>query len=66
MLTSRQAQIVARIAEGMSTKDIARDMGLSVRTVEAYIQAAAHRIPGQGKPREKCLLWYSTLPKRAS
>ncbi len=35
-LTSREREILRRIAEGLSNKEIAADLGLSVRTVEAH------------------------------
>ena len=36
LLTSRQGQILQRLAEGRSTKEIAADLGLSPRTVESH------------------------------
>ena len=35
-LTSREREIVQRIAEGLTTKEIASALGLSVKTVESY------------------------------
>ena len=35
-LTSREREIVQRIAEGQTTKEIASDLGLSVKTVESH------------------------------
>ena len=35
-LTSREREIVQRIAEGQTTKEIAVDLGLSVKTVESH------------------------------
>lgn len=35
-LTTRQREILQLIAEGHGTKDVARDLGLSVKTVEAH------------------------------
>ena len=35
-LTSREREIVQRIAEGQTTKEIAADLGLSVKTVESH------------------------------
>jgi two-component system, NarL family, response regulator NreC len=35
-LTSREREIVQRIAEGQTTKEIAGDLGLSVKTVESH------------------------------
>jgi DNA-binding NarL/FixJ family response regulator len=35
-LTSREREIVQRIAEGQTTKEIAAHLGLSVKTVESH------------------------------
>ncbi|WP_068081191.1 LuxR C-terminal-related transcriptional regulator [Polycladidibacter stylochi] len=35
-LTKREKQVVARIADGLTSKQIARDLGLSYRTIEIY------------------------------
>ena len=35
-LTSREREVVQRIAEGQTTKEIAADLGLSVKTVESH------------------------------
>ena len=35
-LTSREREIIQRIAEGQTTKEIAADLGLGVKTVESH------------------------------
>ena len=35
-LTSREREVVQRIAEGQTTKEIAAHLGLSVKTVESH------------------------------
>ena len=35
-LTSREREVVQRIAEGKTTKEIAADLGLGVKTVESH------------------------------
>lgn len=60
-LTQRQTQIAERVAKGLPTKAIARDLGLSVRTVEEHIRLAAERVPGTGWPRHKLVLWVLTV-----
>ena len=35
-LTSREREVVQRIAEGQTTKEIAADLGLGVKTVESH------------------------------
>ena len=44
-LSGRQAEVLVRVANGMSTKAIARELGLSKRTVEAY-RAALRALVG--------------------
>lgn len=60
-LTERQQQVVERVGKGMSNKAIARDLGISTRTVEQHVFRAAERIPGDGRQRYKILLWLFTV-----
>ncbi len=43
-LTSRQRDVLKRVALGESNKRIANDLGLSIRTVEAYRAQLMHRL----------------------
>jgi DNA-binding NarL/FixJ family response regulator len=43
-LTPRQLEILTLIAEGYSTKDIARDLNISVKTVESHRAMLAERL----------------------
>jgi DNA-binding CsgD family transcriptional regulator len=45
-LSGRQAEVLIRVADGMSTKAIARALGLSKRTVEAYRAAGLRALVG--------------------
>lgn len=58
MLTRRQAQVCELVAQGMSNKAIARQTGIALDTVNRHLRSAADRIPGAGRPREKCLVWF--------
>ncbi len=63
ILSTRQAQVTELVARGLPNKMIAAQTGLSVRTVEDYIQAAAAKICREGsclnrKPRERLTLWF--------
>lgn len=65
MLTTRQAEVVALVARGLSDKAIAREMGLSVDTIKEHIKAAASRIPGEGKSRHRLTLWFFNISDAA-
>lgn len=58
MLTERQRQIAELVAQDKSTKAISRETGLAVQTVHNHIWSAAQRIPGDGRPRYKILVWF--------
>ena len=56
-LSTRQAEIAQYVAKGLPDKVSAERTGLSVHTVREYIQKAAARLPGEGWPRQRLLLW---------
>jgi DNA-binding NarL/FixJ family response regulator len=43
-LTSREREILQRIAEGQTTKEIASHLGLSVKTVESHRTRLMHKL----------------------
>jgi DNA-binding NarL/FixJ family response regulator len=55
-LTPRQQQVAELIAQGLSSKRIARELGLSIRTVEAQVFAARARLGSPLRPRHALLL----------
>jgi DNA-binding NarL/FixJ family response regulator len=57
-LTKRQAEIVERVAKGLPDKRIAAELDISIDTVRHHIQAAADRIPGDGRPRHRLTLFF--------
>lgn len=57
-LSKRQREVAERVAKGFSSKRIAHDLGLSTRTVEEHIRVTAERLPGDGQPRHRILLWF--------
>lgn len=66
MLTGRQREIAQLVAEGKSAKRIAREVGISRYTAEAHIRDAASRIPGDGPPRWKLVLFVLADPAARS
>jgi DNA-binding NarL/FixJ family response regulator len=59
-LSPRQTEIAALVAKGMADKQIAREVGLSIATVRAHIQAAASRIQGNTSPRHRLTVFFLT------
>jgi len=57
-LSKRQREVAERVAKGFSSKRIAHDLALSIRTVEEHIRTAAERLPGEGGPRRRIFLWF--------
>jgi DNA-binding NarL/FixJ family response regulator len=57
-LTTRQAQIVERVAKGFPDKRIAAELGISIDTVRYHIQEAATRIGGNVRPRHALTLFF--------
>ncbi|WP_278802319.1 response regulator [Marinobacter nauticus] len=43
-LTGRQKEVLAGIAEGLSTRDIAEKLGVSIKTVESHRSQMMHRL----------------------
>ena len=49
LLTPRESQVLRALGHGASSKQIARDFGLSVRTVEAHRQSLKRRLGVEGQ-----------------
>ena len=58
-LTPRQEEVCVLVALGMSNKAIAREIGLSVYTVEVHLSNISQRLPGFGSPRQKIIRLYT-------
>lgn len=61
MLTPRQVEVAGMVAKGMTAREISREIGATVGTVEQHIKQAAHRIPGETPARHKLALWFFQL-----
>lgn len=57
-LSTRQAEVARYVRDGMQTKRIAAEMGLSIETVRVHVKAAAAKLPGDTAPRHKLTLWF--------
>lgn len=58
VLSTRQTEIAELVARGKPDKVIADKTGLSIKTVQAHVQAAAAKIPGHTTPRHRLTLWF--------
>lgn len=60
-LTPRQTEIAEFVAKGLSSRQIARQTGLSQETVNVHIKEAAQRLGGHTAPRHRLTLWFFSL-----
>ncbi len=51
MFTPRQREIFGLLASGLSNKEMATQLGLSVNTIRAHLQAISARLPGKGRSK---------------
>ena len=58
LLSPRQHEVAALVAEGKSNKAIARSLGITHGTVRQYLVRIAKRLPGDGPPRWRIMAWY--------
>ena len=68
-LSAREREVVAAIARGESTKEIAASLCISVHTVAEHIDRACHKIGVRGRKALVAKLFfdgYSPLPRRVS
>lgn len=61
MLTERQAAVAALVARGLPDKLVAIELGISINTVDYHLKEIAKRVPGEGRPRHKCAVWFFAL-----
>lgn len=60
-LTPREVEIARLVAAGRSTKGIATDLRISVRTVEVHIANAARKLGGTGSPKLRLVVFVVEL-----
>jgi DNA-binding NarL/FixJ family response regulator len=60
-LSTRQAQVVERVARGLPDKQIAAELRISIDTVRFHIQSAAARVPGNAPPRHRLTLFFFSV-----
>lgn len=57
-LTDREHEVAALLACGLSHKRVANRLGLSTATVGVHVHNIAARIPGNGNPTVKVVVWW--------
>ena len=63
ILTARELQICQLVAELKSTGQIAYELGISERTVEAHVYSAARQLPGKGQPMKRIIRYFASSGK---
>lgn len=58
-LTLRERQVLTLVASGLSSKEIARDLGLSYRTVDIHRQRAVQKFGARNSQHMVALAVYS-------
>ena len=43
-LTEREAEVLGMLARGLQTKQVARDLGISIKTADSHIQHAYRKV----------------------
>ena len=59
-LTTREREVCLLVADLKSNTTIAIELGISVRTVEKHLYAAARQIPGNLPPQKKIIRHFGT------
>lgn len=59
VLTAREFEVCELVAEGKTGPQIAEELGISTRTVEAHIYNASRLIPGSAHPMKRILLAFA-------
>lgn len=49
LLTPRETEVLAAAAQGMSNKEIARDLGISLHTVKFHLESLTRKLDAQGR-----------------
>lgn len=58
-LTPRQREVAQLAYEGLSTKQIAREMGITPKTVKCYYAQIGGRLDGRGRAHVKAIRWWA-------
>ena len=64
LLTARELEVCRLVAELKSVGEIAHQLGISARTVETHMYAAARQLPGKGSPMKRIIRYFNTTDGR--
>lgn len=56
-LTERQEQVARLLANGLTRREVAHELGCSAETVKAHVREIARKLPGPGTLRGRCRTW---------
>lgn len=62
VLTPRERAVCALVAEGLDTKEIAGEMGLTYQTIKTYLHRAKSKL-GLRNRTEIAILWHGGTPR---
>jgi len=55
--SEREAEVMGLVARGLQTKQVARALGISVKTADRHIQTRTGRSGSRRAPRRRCSRW---------
>jgi DNA-binding NarL/FixJ family response regulator len=62
-LTTREAEVVARVARGQSNKDIAADLNVSERTIGKHLQRCHRKLGATNRSHAAAIAWDLAQPQ---
>jgi DNA-binding CsgD family transcriptional regulator len=51
-------RVVALLAQGLTAREIGRELRITATSAKTYIRRAAKEVPGPGRPSVRLIRWY--------